>query len=75
MRNQTALEELMTKTSLLVEKFNKEKEKNLLLSQELNKLQKEIEVKNQKIIQLKEDEEFRDMELDDITKKISKLLA
>ena len=75
MRNQTSLEELMTKTSLLVEKFNQEKENNIILSQELIKLQKEIEVKNQKISKLKEDEEFRDMELDDITKKISKLLA
>ena len=75
MRNKTVLEELGTKISLLVEKYNREKEKNRILSEELSRLKNKLEEQKEKIIALKEDEELRDMEIDDISQKIGKLLT
>ena len=74
MRNPTALEDLSTKISLLVEKYNRVKDENIMLSEELAETRKKIEEQNQEILKLQEDEELRMMEIEDITQKIMKLL-
>ncbi|NPA61712.1 MAG: hypothetical protein GXO06_05460 [Epsilonproteobacteria bacterium] len=75
MRNQTALEELTAKVLLLVEKYNKTKDENEKLVSELQKLRKIVEEQKLEIMRLKEEEELKNMEIEDITRKISKLLA
>jgi chromosome segregation ATPase len=74
MRNPTALEDLSAKISLLVEKYNRVKDENIMLSEELAELRKTVEEQNQEILKLQEDEELRMMEIEDITQKIMKLL-
>ncbi len=75
MRNQTALEELTAKVLLLVEKYNKTKDENEKLVSELQTLRKIVEEQKLEIMRLKEEEELKNMEIEDITRKISKLLA
>jgi len=74
MRNPTALEDLSTKISLLVEKYNRVKDENIMLSEELAEIKKTVEEQNQEILRLQEEEELRMMEIEDITQKIMKLL-
>ena len=74
MRNPTALEDLSAKISLLVEKYNRVKDENIMLSEELAEVKKTVEEQNQEILKLQEDEELRIMEIEDITQKIMKLL-
>jgi hypothetical protein len=75
MRNQTALEELSAKILLLVEKYNKVKEENILLSEELANSRKKIEEQKVEILKLQEEDELKNMEIEDITQKITKMLA
>ncbi|NEW61480.1 hypothetical protein GSY74_09320 [Sulfurovum sp. bin170] len=75
MRNQTALEELGAKISLIVEKYTRIKDENIMLSQELASTKKKVEELNQEVLKLQESEELREMEIEDITQKIGKLLA
>ena len=75
MRNQTVLEDLGTKVSLVIERYIKAKEDNLRLSQELAESQKHIKELNQEISKLRKNEELRDIEIDEIAKKLGKLLS
>jgi len=75
MRNQTALEELSAKVMLLVEKYNKTKEEHDKLIEQIENLKKIIEEQKLEIIKLKEEEELKNMEIEEITQKITKLLA
>ncbi len=75
MRNQTAVETLSTKITLLIEKYTRVKDENIMLSEALAESKKEIEKLMLEISQLKENEELRDMELEDISEKISKFIA
>jgi len=75
MRNQTALEDLGAKVSLLLEKFVRVKDENIMLSGELAEAKKQIEEQEKEILRLLENEELRDMELEDISQKIAKLLV
>jgi len=75
MKNQTILEDLSTKVSLVIERYTKVKEDNLKLSQELAESQKQVKELNQKISRLQKNEELRDIEIDEIAKKLGKLLS
>jgi SMC interacting uncharacterized protein involved in chromosome segregation len=75
MRNQTALEELSAKISLIVEKYSRIKDENIMLSEALAETKKKVEEQNQEILRLQEEEELREMEIEDITQKIGRLLA
>jgi predicted nuclease with TOPRIM domain len=68
MRNQTALEELSAKILLLVEKYNKMKD-------ELESAKRKIEEQKQEIVRLQEEDELKNMEIEEITQKIAKMLA
>jgi len=70
MRNPTALETLSAKVALLVEKYNRVKNENIILSKELAEAKKTIEEQSQEIIRLQEDEELRLMKIEEITQKI-----
>jgi len=75
MKKQSPFEELSTKISQLLEKYNTTKDENIKLTEELATLKKSLEDKNQEIERLKEEEELRTMEIEDITKKIMNLLS
>jgi peptidoglycan hydrolase CwlO-like protein len=75
MRNQTALEELSAKILLLLEKYNKMKDENLQLSKELEDAKKKIEEQSLEIVRLQEEDELKIMEIEDITQRITKMLA
>jgi len=74
-RNQTALEELSAKILLLLEKYNKMRDENIMLSEELEEAKKKIEEQALEIERLKEEDELKIMEIQDITQKITKMLA
>jgi len=75
MRNQTALEELSAKVMLLIEKYNKTKDEHDTLINEIETLKRKIEEQKLEIIRLKEEEELKNMEIEELTQKITKLLA
>ena len=75
MRNQTALEDLSVKVTLIIEKYNRIKDENIMLSQALAESKKKVEELNEEILKLQEHEELRDMEIDDIAQKLGKLLS
>ncbi len=68
MRNKTPLEELSTKVLLLVERYNKIKDENINLHKKIDTLNKEIE-------RLKEEDELKNMEIEDMAQKITKMLS
>jgi len=74
-KKQSPFDELSTKISQLLEKHNKTKDENIKLKEELATLKKTLEDKNREIAKLKEEEELRTMEIEDITKKIMNLLS
>ncbi len=74
MMNNSALKELDVKVSLLLEKYIELKEENARLKEVINS-SKEIEAKlHQEILKLKEDDEMKDLEIEDITLRVSKLI-
>ena len=75
MRNQTAAETLNAKVTLLIEKYARVRDENIMLSEALAESKKEIESLNQEITTLKENDELKEMELEDISEKISKFLS
>ena len=75
MRNQTALEDLSAKVSLIIEKYHRIKDENIMLSEALAESKKKIQEQNEEILKLQEHEELRDMEIDDIAQKLGKLLS
>lgn len=67
----TALEELNSKISLLLQKYEELKEENRTLQDSL-RISRETETRlRQEIAQLKEDEELKNMELEDIVSRIT----
>jgi SMC interacting uncharacterized protein involved in chromosome segregation len=75
MRNQTALEELSAKVMLLIEKYNKTKDEHDNLINQIESLKKIIEEQKLEILKLKEEDELKNMEIEELTQKITKLLA
>lgn len=67
----TILEELNAKIALLLEKYGALKEENSTLEEKLRTSQENETKLRQEIIKLKEDEELRNMELEDIVTRIS----
>jgi hypothetical protein len=75
MSNITILEELNSKISLLLEKYDTLKEENRLLEDSL-RISRENETRlHHEIVKLKEDEELRSMELEDIVTRISNSMS
>jgi predicted nucleic acid-binding Zn-ribbon protein len=82
MRNKTVLEDLDAKISLILEKYTLLKDENLSLQEEnerlksdFNLLKDAFQAKNQEIEKLQEEDELKDLELEDITHKISKAMG
>jgi len=82
MRNKTVLEDLDAKISLILEKYTLLKNENLLLKEENGKLKSDFNLlkeafqsKNQEVVQLQEEDELKDLELEDIVLKISKAMG
>ena len=75
MKNKTILEELSSKVSILVERYNREKERNRRLSEELFLLRNKLEEQKERLILLEENERLRGIEKDNIAQKIGKLLT
>ena len=78
MINKTVLEDLDAKISLILERYTLLKNENTSLKGNNNELQEEIESlnllvaeKNQIIHRLKENDELKDLELEDIALRIS----
>jgi len=67
----TILEELNAKIALLLEKYGALKEENSTLEEKLRTSQENETKLHQEITKLKEDEELRNMELEDIVTRIS----
>jgi hypothetical protein len=75
MIRKTVLEELDVKISLILEKYESLKEENHLLKEMLTS-NREIESNlRQEILKLKEDEELRDLELEDIATRINRSMS
>ena len=68
-------EELGKKISQLLEKYNAIRDENRKLKEELATLKNSLEDKTKVIEKLKEEEELRTMEIEDINKKIMSLLS
>ena len=72
MGNNSILEELDTKISLLWEKYNRVKEENKLLQETITSSRETEARLRQEILKLKEEDEMKDLELEDIASRISK---
>ena len=82
MRNKTVLEDLDAKISLILERYTWLKKENTSLKDDNSELKKEIESlnllvaeKSQIIHKLKEEDELKDLELEDIAFKISEAMG
>lgn len=75
MNKNTVLEELDAKISLVLEKYNALKNENNRLETELATMKTAFEAKVQEISKLKEEDELKDLELEDIAGKISQAMG
>ena len=75
MGNKTVLEELDSKISLVLEKYNTLKEENRLLKETIASSRETESKLRQEILKLKEEDELRDLELEDIALRISKSMG
>jgi transcriptional antiterminator Rof (Rho-off) len=82
MRNKTVLEDLDAKISLILERYTWLKQENLTVKEEneklkvaFDKIQSLIEEKNKEILKLKEEDELKDLELEDIVFRINKTIG
>lgn len=82
MRNKTVLEDLDAKISLILERYNYLKSENMRLKEDNSKILMEltsakelITLKTEELSRLKEDEELKDLELEDIALRISQVLG
>jgi SMC interacting uncharacterized protein involved in chromosome segregation len=75
MRNQTALEDLSAKVSLVIEKYSRVRDENIMLSQALAETKKKVEELNQEILRLQENEELKELEIEEIAQKLGKLIS
>jgi len=74
-RNQTALEDLSAKVSLVIEKYSRVRDENIMLSQALAETKKKVEELNQEILRLQENEELKVLEIEEIAQKLGKLIS
>jgi len=75
MANKTVLEELDSKISLILEKYEALKEENRLLKETIES-NRETEARlRQEILKLKEEDELKDLEIEEIAMKISKSIG
>jgi len=82
MRKKTVLEDLDAKISLILEKYTLMKSEKLSLEEEnkrlksdFNLLKEAFQAKNQEIEKLQEEEELKDLELEDIVHRINKVIG
>jgi len=75
MINKTVLEELESKISLMIEKYDKLKEENQLLNETIISNRDTEARLRQEILKLKEEDELKDLELEDIASRISKSIG
>ena len=75
MMNKTVLEELDSKISLMLEKYDKLKEENSLLQETISSSRETEARLRQEILKLKEEDELKDLELEDIALRISKSMG
>lgn len=75
MENKTAIEDLSSKISLILEKYNELKEENSSLKEELASTKASLEVERQTVAKLKEEEELKDLELEEIALKIGEIMG
>jgi len=75
MSNITALEELNAKISILIEKYDTLKEENSTLKESLRRSRETETRLRQEIVKLKEDDELKNMELEDIISRISESMG
>ena len=82
MRNKTVLEDLDAKISLILERYNYLKSENIKLKEENSKIFTELTsakalilTQSKEISKIKEDEELKDLELEDIAHRISQVLG
>ncbi|CAA6817279.1 MAG: Unknown protein [uncultured Sulfurovum sp.] len=75
MIKKTVLEELDNKISLILEKHNELKEENRLLKETLVSSRETEARLRQEILKLKEEDEMKDLELEDIALRISKSMG
>ncbi len=70
MVNNSILAELDSKISLMLEKYEALKEENRLLKEKVNESRASEAKLHQEILRLKEDDEMKDLELEDIASRI-----
>jgi len=82
MIKKTVLEELDAKISLILEKYTLMKSEKLSLEEEnkrlksdFNLLKEAFQAKNQEIEKLQEEDELKDLELEDIVHRINKVIG
>jgi hypothetical protein len=75
MMNKTVLEELESKISLMLEKYDSLKEENYLLKETISSSRETEARLRQEILKLKEEDELKDLELEDIALRISKSMG
>ncbi|RUM71468.1 MAG: hypothetical protein DSZ07_00355 [Sulfurovum sp.] len=82
MIKKTVLEDLDAKISLILEKYTLMKSEKLSLEEEnkrlksdFNLLKEAFQAKNQEIEKLQEEEELKDLELEDIVHRINKVIG
>ena len=71
----STLEILDSQIAMVLENYDKLQEENSSLKEEISKSRAVEAELNQKIIQLKEDEELRDLELEEIVLRIEKSIS
>ena len=71
----TTVEKLADKVSLAVEKYNEVTAKNATLTEELAAAKAEIEAKNREIDDLTEQNEMKELEIEEIVSKIESILG
>ena len=82
MRNKTVLEDLDAKISLILERYTWLKKENVSIKEENAQLRRELESltlilkeKTETITKLQEDDELKDLELEDIASRISQTMG
>ncbi len=75
MGNKTVLEELDSKISLILEKYEALKEENRMLKETIASSRETESRLRQEILKLKEEDELKDLELEDIALRISKSMG
>ena len=75
MGNKTVLEELDSKVSLVLERYEALQEENRILKERLSSTDERESKLRQEIVRLKEEDELKDLELEDIALRIGKSMG